>query len=167
MKNRWYLFLAVLAVFMLCPPAFCCTIHSSSIGDLVWNDQNKNGIQEDGEPGLADVKVNLLASNSALLTSYTTDSSGFFEFDSLSPGDYYLRFDLPSGFSFSPSDQGSDDTLDSNVINDAGLTIKISLYPGENDKWDAGAYAVPIPGAVWLLGSGFLGLVGLRKKLKK
>ena len=26
---------------------------------------------------------------------------------------------------------------------------------------------VPIPGAVWLLGSGFIGLVGLRKKLKK
>jgi len=27
--------------------------------------------------------------------------------------------------------------------------------------------AVPIPGAVWLLGSGFIGLVGLRKKFKK
>jgi len=27
--------------------------------------------------------------------------------------------------------------------------------------------SVPIPGAVWLLGSGLIGLVGLRKKLKK
>jgi hypothetical protein len=29
------------------------------------------------------------------------------------------------------------------------------------------ADVVPIPGAVWLLGSGLVGLVGLRKKLKK
>ncbi len=27
--------------------------------------------------------------------------------------------------------------------------------------------AVPIPGAVWLLGSGFIGLIGLRKKLRR
>lgn len=40
---------------------------------------------------------------------------------------------------------------------------------------EGGAYAfasfepsqVPVPGAVWLLGSGFIGLVGIRRKLKK
>jgi hypothetical protein len=36
----------------------------------------------------------------------------------------------------------------------------------ESEYWTYGATATPIPGAVWLLGSGLLGLVGLRRKMK-
>lgn len=44
--------------------------------------------------------------------------------------------------------------------------------PRTDRLWYLGAWAVapapiPIPGAVWLLGSGLVGLVGLRKKYKK
>ncbi len=35
----------------------------------------------------------------------------------------------------------------------------------EGEIWEL--HTVPIPGAVWLLGSGLLGLVGIRRKLKK
>ncbi len=38
-------------------------------------------------------------------------------------------------------------------------------YTGQS-AWGADATAVPIPGAIWLLGSGLLGLVGMRKKIK-
>ncbi len=32
------------------------------------------------------------------------------------------------------------------------------------DRWDAGMSTVPVPAAVWLLGTGLLGLLGLRRK---
>ena len=39
-----------------------------------------------------------------------------------------------------------------------------SLDSGDN--WQVKASSVPIPGAVWLLGSGLLGLIGFRRKMK-
>ncbi|MCK4795084.1 MAG: hypothetical protein KAV87_65750 [Desulfobacteraceae bacterium] len=166
MKNKWLLFLAILAIFMLAPAAFCCSI-DSSIGDRVWNDFNKDGIQEDGELGLVDVTVKLYRSNGDFFDDTTTDSTGIFSF-SVPAGEYYLEFILPSGYSFSMKDQGGDNAIDSDADVSTGLTIHTTLDPYENDTtWDAGMHAVPIPGAVWLLGSGLVGLVGIRKKLKK
>ena len=44
-----------------------------------------------------------------------------------------------------------------------------SISAPEGSTWIAGTYGgteVPVPGAVWLLGSGLIGLVGLRRKFK-
>ncbi|MFW5791254.1 MAG: hypothetical protein ACOCVU_01220, partial [Desulfohalobiaceae bacterium] len=52
--------------------------------------------------------------------------------------------------------------------------LDLDNYPNQNDGWYEENLvmarpdtAVPIPGAVWLLGSGLLGLVGLRARRKK
>jgi hypothetical protein len=45
---------------------------------------------------------------------------------------------------------------------DASLAFQ--LYNGDPGEFHGGP--VPLPGAVWLLGSGLLGLIGLRKKLR-
>jgi len=42
----------------------------------------------------------------------------------------------------------------------------IEVIPGIDDYY-ATFSAVPIPGAVWLLGSGLIGIVGVRRKIKK
>ncbi len=73
-----------------------------SLGNLVWDDINNNGVFDSGtESGIPDVTVELYAdtdSNGAftpgtdtLLTSTTTDGSGGYLFSNLFPGDYVLR----------------------------------------------------------------------------
>lgn len=64
---------------------------------------------------------------------------------------------------------------DSSTVTSAGIILNIPGKGyiiafedggGDHDYNDCVAYATPIPGAVWLLGSSLLGLVGLRRKLQ-
>ncbi|MCH7728127.1 MAG: choice-of-anchor D domain-containing protein [Planctomycetes bacterium] len=116
----------------------------SSIGDLVWDDLNGDGIQDAGEPGLDGVTVDLLDEFSGWLDSTTTDASGFYEFTGLSAGNYQLQFYEPMDYAFSSQDQGTDDTVDSDA--DAfGLTAVFALGVNEDkDDVDAGL-STPTP----------------------
>ncbi len=67
-------------------PTYC-------LGDFIWYDNNQNGIQDDGEDGVADVKVTLYDSGNNELGSDTTDSSGKYEFCNLSSDNYYIVVD--------------------------------------------------------------------------
>lgn len=112
----------------------------ASISDFVWNDLNKDGIQDPGEPGIEDVEVNLYYADGSYVSTTTTDDTGYYIFDGLLPGDYYLVFTLPIGFAaFTSNDQGVDDEVDSDVDQITGQTVVTTLEPGENDvSWDAG-----------------------------
>ena len=50
------------------------------IGNLVWMDANKNGIQDPDEAGIASVQVELLDSLNNVLAQATTDANGFYIF---------------------------------------------------------------------------------------
>ncbi len=102
----------------------------ADIGDFVWNDLNKDGIQDPGEPGLEGVTVDLRFGTFIVLATTVTDENGFFTFPGLKQGVYSLRFyDIPSGFQFSPKDQGTDDTKDNDAAMN-GETPLISLAHG-------------------------------------
>lgn len=58
-----------------------------AIGDFVWYDTNRNGIQDVGEPGIANVTLNLLAHNTVIATT-RTDADGGYLFPGLKPGLY-------------------------------------------------------------------------------
>ncbi|MCX7874526.1 MAG: choice-of-anchor A family protein [Melioribacteraceae bacterium] len=112
----------------------------ASIGDKVWNDINQNGIQENNESGVQNVTVKLYDCNNNLISTKTTDSNGKYLFDNLNPGDYYIKFELPTGFVFSKKD-ATDDDVDSDADISTGKTICTTLIAGENDlTWDAGIY---------------------------
>jgi len=142
------------------------------IGDLVWDDMNRNGIQDDGEPGLHGVTVNLLDGDETFIGSQLTDASGNYMFlfntNVLDVSAFKIEFVLKSGYAFTDQDAGADETIDSDADPSTGISSNI-YYPCGGCKdydFDAGMYVVPVPAAVWLFGSGLLGLVGIARRKK-
>lgn len=73
----------------------------TTIGDLVWNDYNANGVWEPGEPGLPGVTVTLLDAFGAPVPGVlptTTDADGFYSFVEVPAGTYYVVVEPPVGF---------------------------------------------------------------------
>ncbi len=127
----------------------------ASIGNVVWMDENNNDTQDDGEPGLNGVTVNLYRVGDStpfrtMVTSGaggvtggdltgTTELPGNYYFDLLPPDDYYLEFVLPLGYIFSQPDAAPNDLDDSDADTTTGRTIVTTLDPDEDDlSWDAG-----------------------------
>ena len=166
MIRRWCLCLAVLSLLAFRPSAYSC-IALPTLGDRVWNDWNADGIQDQGEPGMSGIEVKLYDSAENPFGSTLTNNNGNFSF-AVPADEYYLKFILPDGYLFSPMEQESDSLLDSNAHPFTGMTGGITLASGDSDPtWDAGMHAVPLPGTVWLLGTGLMGLFGFRTKTKK
>jgi len=63
---------------------------TGSIGDLVFEDLNGNGILDLGEPGIAGVTIDLLDLNNVVVDSQMTDQNGFYDFTNVIPGDYIV-----------------------------------------------------------------------------
>ncbi len=70
------------------------------IGDFVWFDTNGNGIEEVGEPGIANVKLalhqdmdgtNTLTPADLLVTTTRTDADGGYAFHDVKPGVYFVE----------------------------------------------------------------------------
>ncbi|WP_285728152.1 SdrD B-like domain-containing protein, partial [Psychromicrobium xiongbiense] len=93
-----------------------------SIGDFVWQDTNRTGVQDAGEPGVAGVKVNLLDASGTPVkdasgnpSTTTTNASGFYSFTNLTPSTTYpVQFVAPAGQVFTTPRAGTDRTNDSN-----------------------------------------------------
>ena len=121
------------------------------IGDRVWLDWDADGVQDAGEAGVGNVTVNLYTGDGQSAGTTTTDATGFYRFAGLdSEQQYYLAVIAPDGMIFSPADQGSDDTLDSDVEPATGRTVAFAVSSGENAHWDIGLYEpAEICGVVW------------------
>ncbi|RLC14201.1 MAG: hypothetical protein DRI57_14825, partial [Deltaproteobacteria bacterium] len=103
----------------------------ASLGDLVWYDEDQDGIQDENEPGVFSVEVRVYDSAGTVLGTTFTDTDGFYEFTGLTPGDYALEFVAPLGYEFALQDQEDDDSLDSDANPTTGRTIIIPLNAGD------------------------------------
>ncbi len=125
---------------------------TSGIGNFVWEDLNGNGIQDSGEPPVANFRVELHAENGDFVASTYSDINGHYLFDEVTPGDYYLQY-FPTNFAITFGNQGSDDNIDSDVdgSNGMGTTQIFSIVPGEqNLNFDVGLYkCVSVGNYVW------------------
>jgi hypothetical protein len=121
---------------------------TGAIGDRVWNDVDKNGVQDSGENGVPGVTVRLYISvggTLALTRTTTTDDQGLYRFDNLPAGQYLVEFVIPADRNVSPRNAaGSTPSTDSDVDPATGRTVVITLPDGVTDlSWDAGIFVTP------------------------
>ena len=130
------------------PPTGGCEVRTEAfaqtgalIGNWVWHDLNKNGIQDIGERGIGGVCVKLLDASGALLQETTTDTNGYYGFN-VEPGHYIVEIVKPDGWGFTEPNLGNDDQ-DSDVDQDSGrmeadissndLFLDAGLIPSSQD----------------------------------
>ena len=105
-----------------------------SIGDLVFNDLDHDGIQDAGEPGIAGITVTLLNSAGTPIGTTVTDSTGHYLFPDLQPGTYAVQFPTTAGAGsvLSTPDLGGDDATDTDPNVTTGVTAPIVVALGQN-----------------------------------
>jgi hypothetical protein len=122
----------------------------ANLGNLVWHDDDNDGVQDAGELGLSGVTVYLYldldrdglaepgGDDGAAVAAMLTDANGNYQFTNILANSYFLVFEQPSGYTFSPPDNAGDDALDSDA-GVGGVTAVITLSNGQtNLDVDAG-----------------------------
>ena len=123
-------------------------VKPASVGNFVWFDANKNGLQDADEAGVPGVTVTLTdgAGNPVIdldgnpVKPVTTDANGKYEFTNLMPNvdrivanageeNYKIVFTVPAGYSATKSYAGADAEKDSN-----GAESNVTLTEGQNDE---------------------------------
>jgi uncharacterized repeat protein (TIGR01451 family) len=115
----------------------------AGLGDFVWSDTNKDGIQDAGEAPISGVVATLFINGVSSATTLT-NASGLYSFTGLTPGSslsYSVGFTAPNGYTATGQNLGGDDTKDSDADLITGKTQAITLVAGEfNPTLDAGFY---------------------------
>jgi protocatechuate 3,4-dioxygenase beta subunit len=148
----------------------------ASLGDKVWRDDDKDGVQDANEPGVAGVTITLFrpgfgadglagtADDALPVATTVTDAYGNYLFDNLTPGSYTITVTPPANYQFTTQTNTVDNTAGtapiatgSDVNATTGQSYTIVLSAGENERnVDAGlvfnspAATASVGNRVWL-----------------
>jgi protocatechuate 3,4-dioxygenase beta subunit len=112
---------------------------SASVGNFVWEDQNANGLQDAGEPGIAGVVVTLFNTAGDPVASTITDGNGSYIFKDVLPGTYSVGFTSPVDFVPTTAAGVLADPNNSDLVASTGQTLPFTVVAGENNlNVDAG-----------------------------
>ncbi|WP_214627359.1 SdrD B-like domain-containing protein [Paenibacillus agaridevorans] len=114
-------------------------VAQGEIGNYVWFDTNRNGIQDANEQGVDGIRLNLYKNGTTTIYA-TTDTvtggpdnkPGYYLFDNLTSGDYYVQIELDSDHEVTIAEEGTGPDahkLDSNAVNASNRTDKIEIRP--------------------------------------
>ena len=118
---------------------------SAGMGGYVWNDANKNGLQDFNESGIPGAVVSV--NDQAYVTA--TDAEGYYSFY-VADGWAKIAVQIPPATEAAPPDVGEDETIDSDGVADGlGNSVAMVTYTNWADcRTDFGflASALPQPG---------------------
>ena len=115
-------------------------IQKGSIGNYIWLDSNRDGIQDGTELPLSNIKVKLFNSSNEEIQSTQSDEVGEYLFSNVVAGSYHISFTVPSGYTVTGKNQGDEREKDSNT-NSSGVTDSFTLSEGEDiETIDMGLY---------------------------
>ncbi len=120
----------------------------AGLGDYVWLDNNRDGIQNLGEPGVAGMTVRLYVNGDfkSPVRTTVTDKFGKYSFTGLIPTSYVVEFVLTGIQVFTKWEEGDDYSISSDADLITGRTQVVTLAPGQYDpNWDAGIQGDPTP----------------------
>jgi len=107
-----------------------------SVSGLIWNDADNDGVKDGGETGAKDLAVSLYTAgddgdvgtdDDVFVAADTTAADGTYQITKVVAGDYYAKFSEPTGFAYSPQDQGGNDTTDSDADPNDGRTAEFAV----------------------------------------
>jgi len=111
----------------------------NSIGDYVWEDVNLDGIQDANETGLNGIMVSLWDAFSKNMIDQqvtrnhpSSGKAGYYLFDNLRIGTYFIKVELPKSYVWTTSNQKSD-LLDSDIDETNGPNTTGNYFVGGNN----------------------------------
>lgn len=133
---------------------------TGSISGLVWEDENEDGLLNNGEVGIEGVSIVLQnAGNDVAIEMVVSDASGAYSFDNIGAGDYYLTFYVITNtagindYEITLMDVGNDDSIDSDIDQNTGATDPFTFDPDTGISDLSAGYFISnemIGGTVWL-----------------
>ncbi|MDH4147446.1 MAG: hypothetical protein OEY23_20000 [Acidimicrobiia bacterium] len=112
-------------------PPVCRSYITSNI---VFIDENRDGIRQATDPGVPGVTAILLDANGNELARTTTKADGGYTLGRVCIGeDYKVKIVPPPGYGFTIKNAGNNEIVDSDVDQDTGITDLITVQ-GENER---------------------------------
>ncbi|CAN7308742.1 hypothetical protein LJR039_001510 [Pseudorhodoferax sp. LjRoot39] len=114
--------------------------NTAKLGDRLWYDTDRDGVQDTGEAGVAGITVTLAGAGTDgvfgtaddVSRTTTTNSSGNYLFSNLAAGQYRVTFGAVTGYDFTMANAGGNDATDSDV-NTSGVSHTVTLASGQSD----------------------------------
>ncbi len=104
-----------------------------AVGDMVWRDDNRSGVQDPGESPASRISLQLLNVDGEVVASTVSGPDGRYVFDNLQAGTYSVRFaGVPEDFRLTPAGAGGLRAADSDP-DYSGVTPPFTLGAGEPD----------------------------------
>ena len=106
-----------------------------SIEGIAWEDSNRNGVKDEGEQVLSNVEIKLTDElgqqvtdvNGNKVTSVKTDSNGYYKFENLPKGEYYVQVVVPSEkYELTEKQVGTNNEINSKFNEEEKETDKIT-----------------------------------------
>ncbi|MEN9892749.1 MAG: hypothetical protein RLY78_3044, partial [Pseudomonadota bacterium] len=118
------------------------------IGDKVWLDADKDGVQDAGEAGVAGVTVKLvgagtdgvLGTSDDTVRTTTTDASGNYSFADVAHGSYRVQLVVPSSYALTTANVGTNDAVDSDFVKSTVLGTTNLIVNGSFEATQTAGY---------------------------